>query len=500
MTDKYTESNSWIIKYKPKSSDDIVGNNKAKCEIRDWLRIFPKYRKQMLKQISYNKNKKRKKKKLLTESGEPIEKSPVYKHNSCMLIMGSHGIGKSITIELLLKEHNYTPHIVKFDSIKNTKTKAKGSKNNDDIIKNLTNSSNIIDIMRGNSTTNIALIIDDIESVTSTSEKSCLEELQKQNDTCWHCPIIFISTNKHCSLLTKIKKHSVHITFRAPYDTEMIRILHRIHKEEKLKIGSEEVALSIISHAQSDIRRLIYTLQDLHFSYNNTSKSITMDTFSEYCECSKLKDINYDLYRATEGLLYNYKDIQTSLDYYETEKVLLPLMIQQNYLNMILAYISDKPTQFMLLDKIAKLLSKGDVIENYIYGDQNWDMQEIHGISTCVLPSYELFSNCKITPQKIKLVFPDDLNRTSIKNINKKNKTNAEKCFKNMNIFDCIYINKIIRKLIMDDKIEECVKLMKGYDLKLEYIESLLKIDKIKNSKPTITSSQRKNFLQYMNK
>ena len=45
-----------------------------------------------------------------------------------------------------------------------------------------------------------------------------------------------------------------------------------------------------------------------------------------------------------------------------------------------------------------------------------------------------------------------------------------------MNIDDYIYINKIIRKLIDNGNIAECSKLLQHYDIKLEHIESLIKI------------------------
>ena len=39
---------------------------------------------------------------------------------------------------------------------------------------------------------------------------------------------------------------------------------------------------------------------------------------------------------------------------------------------------------------------------------------------------------------------------------------------------------------------------MKGYNIKLEHIESLLKIDKIKNTKTSLTSKQKKEFTKYL--
>jgi hypothetical protein len=150
-----------------------------------------------------------------------------------------------------------------------------------------------------------------------------------------------------------------------------------------------------------------------------------------------------------------------------------------------------------VIKKVGESVSTGDVVENYIYGDQSWEMQEIHGFHTCAATSYYLSEKME-SSLEVDLTFTTDLNKTSIKKINKKNINKTNRCFKNMNIFDYIYINKIIRKLIDDNKIEECVYLMKDYGVKLEHIESLLKIDKIKNTKTALTSKQKKEFKKYL--
>ena len=45
----------------------------------------------------------------------------------------------------------------------------------------------------------------------------------------------------------------------------------------------------------------------------------------------KKKDLDFDLYKATNKMLTDYKDIETCLELYETENVLMPLMIHENY-------------------------------------------------------------------------------------------------------------------------------------------------------------------------
>jgi len=457
----------WLQKYRPIKIDDIVCNKQAVIKIKNWITDF-----------DTNKKEKRQEKKNKNNN-----------IRSCILITGSHGVGKTLGVEVILREYNYEIHRLDFNDIKNT-TNIKES------ILKLVNNNNILNLINNNTTTKIAIVIDELESITSTTEKNCILNIQKSNEINWFCPIIFISNNQHNKLLSEIKKNSIEIKFYQPFDTDMKKILGLICNKEKIKIHSMEVVDKIIEHSQYDIRRLINTIQDIYEAYPN--QIINMEVIEEYTKTSKVKDIDIDLFTATAGLLYNYETINDCLRFYETEKVLLPLMVHQNYAKTVIDNVNNKEKQYEITKDISKSLSTGDVIENYIYGDQNWEMQEIHGFYTCVDTSFKLHNNMGENIKRSNLTFTTDLNKTSIKKINKKNINNTNKCFNNLNIFDYIYINKIIRKLIKNNKIEECMELLKHYDIKMEHIESLLKIDKIKNTKTNLTSKQKKEFQKYI--
>jgi len=196
--------------------------------------------------------------------------------------------------------------------------------------------------------------------------------------------------------------------------------------------------------------------------------------------------------------LQNYKNVNTCMSLYETEKVLLPLMMQQNYPECIIQNYDDNDDRYMLCQTVSDSLSMGDITENYIYGEQNWSMQDIHGIFTCVIPSYYINMNDKNKRTEFSSSFPVDLNKTSIKSINKKNIVNTDQCLKNMNIFDYMFVSKIIYNYIVNNNIEECIKLLLGYNIEMEYIESLLKINKIRSNKSCLTMKQKKEFVNYI--
>ena len=62
----------------------------------------------------------------------------------------------------------------------------------------------------------------------------------------------------------------------------------------------------------------------------------------------KKKELDFDLYKATDKMLTDYIDIDTCIELYETEKVLMPLMIHENYhkFNFILIlFLYARPVQ-----------------------------------------------------------------------------------------------------------------------------------------------------------
>lgn len=516
-------NNDWVEKYKPQNISDLDANKKALYSIQNWLTYFEnlKIKKPVIaeKKTTRKNSKKKVEKEVVTDdeynetneepneeidyadyldadndSGDTKKSKSKSKSNdvySCLLVTGPHGVGKTLYVNMILQHKEYEITHIDFSNIKTVKDMK-------DYINKKISCTDVLSIMQGETKKKIAIVIDEIESVTSSNEKSNLILLQKLNDVQLYCPIVFISNNKHNKLLSEIKKKSYVVPFYAPYPIELKNILKKICAQENINIIYEKVMEEIINHSQSDIRRLIYTLQDIKYAYG--SALITSDLIDEYCIGSQKKDIDIDLFTATKSLLYNYENMKECLRLYETEKVLLPLMVHQNYIENILLNVSDEDVQFKLVNEITESLAIGDNIENYIYGEQNWAMQEIHGFYTCIVPSY--YTNETITRVKFqaKPLFPADLNRTSIKNINKKGIIKTNKCFKDMTIFDYICINKIIRKLISENKTKECVEFLQTYNIKLEHVDSLLKIDKIKNTKTALTPKQKKEFSKYIEK
>jgi hypothetical protein len=153
------------------------------------------------------------------------------------------------------------------------------------------------------------------------------------------------------------------------------------------------------------------------------------------------------------------------------------------------------------LVKISDSISRGDNIETSIYTDQNWYLQNIHGFYTCINTSYWINksnNNYNIDTKSIK--FTADLNKTSLKNINRKNIINLYKIIQNKSIFEILILNKISNFLINNNKEQELINILNNYsnNITIKEIELCLKIDKTNEFK-ILGSKDKKKITKFIN-
>jgi len=430
----------WINKYRPTNLNQIIGHKLQIKKFIEWVNTLK------------NKTK-----------------------NNAIIISGNHGIGKTLTIQLILEKMGYLSRVINPNEIKDFR-------NLDDFDEYYNQENSILSKLNFYKDKNnkIAIIFDETENISLTSEKKYIMDIFKENNKTNSFPLIFISNNQHSKLLNDLKKNCEELKFYSPSSFEIKELINTIIKNEDLKIkNSEELLDKIINFSQYDIKRLINILQELSYHYDEINDIKQLDTFFEK---SRQKNIDIGLYEATEKILNNYNDYESVMKLYETEKVLLPLMIHEHYLKKILTKCKQPWDKVLYsLVKTSDSISRGDNIETSIYTDQNWYLQNIHGFYTCINTSFwinKINLNFKLTVDKMK--FSSDLNKTSLKNINKKNINNLLKIIPNKSIDEIIYINQLINYFFKNGKEEKLISILQSYkkDISVKEIELFLKIDK----------------------
>lgn len=417
-------------KYTPKKTNEIIGNVDTIKFIKNWLENYEEVKNFLKSRGLLKKTSKGRKKKIVDITDKEVEYS---KTKGNLLISGTHGCGKSTIISLILKEYNY--EVINLNTL-DLKTKID------------------IDLMskfemnyRDNDKKPI-LLIDELESIITLNEKNGVFNIIKENNFKRWIPTIIITNNQHNKQLTEAKKFSNEVKIYSPYQNEILKWISNICKKENININNT-VLNKFIEYCQNDMRKILIQLDELKINFG--SKIITLEILNSFINIMKEKDLDFDLYKATSKLITNYKGINSCLELYETEKVLLPVMIFENYHKFI------KKEAYPL---ILNNLSIGDILENYIYGEQNWDLLELHGIISCCIPSF-LIKKYSNGIKTCKLDFAVDFNRTSVKKMNKKNiiKTNNNlnknqyRNIRNKSIEEFIYMGEIINKIGKEQKI-----------------------------------------------
>ena len=430
----------WTDKWKPSNISEIVGHKSQIKKIKEWLKNIKSLKSQTL------------------------------------IISGNHGIGKTLTVKLILEEFNYYPKIIYPNEIKEHRLL-------DDFEDFYNHKNSIYSKMKTNNKhkSNIALIFDDTENISLTSEKKYIINIFKENNKHKSFPLIFIANNQHSKLLNDLKKNSPEVKFYTPTTYEITQLIKKVCKKEKLKFIDNLCYDKIINFSQNDIRKLINILQELsyHFKKDNEKVKISLKDVDKFIKKSREKNIDIGLFDATSSLINKYEDYDNIYKLYESEKVLLPLMIHENYKKKVLSSKNDWDDVLYNMVKISDSISRGDNIETSIYTDQNWYLQNIHGFYTCLNTSYWINKN---NDKDIKgpLKFSSDLNKTSLKNINKKNISNLLKIVSKKSVQEILMLNRIANHLITNDKQEELVNKLQSYDkdITIKEVELCLKIDK----------------------
>jgi hypothetical protein len=516
-------------KYAPTQIKDIIGAKRQVYALIEWLKKYSYNASANLKKKNNKKNgKKTRRRKSKPESKslnvlsadgedggeiedindtvvdnddelEPVPDSKKTKKKdanlcSCAIMTGDHGTGKTAIVRAILNDTGYQIKSVNFAKIGAIKTI-------DDFIENLLIGEDIYETIENVEHKKFAILVDEIQSVSTPTEKNVINGILKLNSELWACPVIFIGNNKHKKIMSLVKKDCYHISMYAPDNDNMLKLLERVGLGEAMTLENEEVAHMIIKHSQRDYRRLIVTLGELHRLHgSNVIKNTDLKKFMKFTE---EKDMDRSIYENTNRLFSQYNGINSALKVFENDKTNMPLMVHQNHFLATNEYVSNKSKLTDLSSEITENMARGDVVDNYIYSDQNWSLQETHGFYTCVYPSFKLNQN--IDTKRLlydsqypyyKPVFssqyPKDLNRTSTRCINYKNVKFANEYFNDMSIDDYVMAVKLIKNLLEDGRVIECEKILKEYKLTAQGIMYVLKIDKINGTRKDVSKTIEK--------
>ena len=336
-------------RYKPTDISGIVGNKKNIDAIQQWI-------------LNIENNTKNTKK--------------------CLLISGNSGIGKTLSIELILKAMKYNIVDLNSDDERDKEYIKGRNKPMLQVVKTVFGKKN-------------ALVVNDLDCLSDHGFISALIDCIKETKI----PIICTCNDRYNQAFKTLATYCEDIKFRNPSTTEIYNFINPIYKKEKILI-SEVNAKILIENSNNDVRNTLNNLQ----LYNHKSE-IKFDKDSTQIGIFDMANI---MLSQTSDFDRKYKTFWLDSD-------LSPLMVHENYIaNTMKSKNETEENKLQNLDNLfaaANCLSNIDLFESDIEAT-NWELMPYIAVN-CISASAKCHTRAQIK-------FPTFLAKTSTKGKNKR--------------------------------------------------------------------------------
>jgi replication factor C subunit 1 len=336
-------------RYKPTDISGIVGNKKNIDAIQQWI-------------LNIENNTKNTKK--------------------CLLISGNSGIGKTLSIELILKNLKYNIVDLNSDDERDKEYIKSKIKPMLQVVKTVFGKKN-------------ALVVNDLDCLSDHGFISALIDCIKETKI----PIICTCNDRYNQAFKTFATYCEDIKFRNPSTNEIYNFINPIYKKEKILI-SENNAKILIENSNNDVRNTLNNLQ----LYNHKSE-MKFDKDSTQIGIFDMANI----------MLSQTSDFERKYKTFWLESDLSPLMVHENYIaNTMKSKIDTEENKLQNLDNLfaaANSLSNIDLFESDIEAT-NWELMPYIAVN-CISAS----ANCHT---KAQIKFPSFLAKTSTKGKNKR--------------------------------------------------------------------------------
>lgn len=440
----------WTELYKPKCMEEMIGIGNSIQIIDEWFKDFIQ-----------GKNTK-----------------------SCIIIVGNTGIGKTTMAHLILKKYNYD--IQEFNA-----SDLRGPKPIKEIFYKLLQHQNVTKIFNENAKP-VGIIMDEIDGLALGGEKGGIAEFLEilnekkrlKNKKLSHDiksiknPIICISNENNDKKINELRKLSLEIKLGQASKNELFELIDRIGKFENFKLD-ESAKDELINFTLYDIRKLVLMLQDLkHMFFDEIS--FTKEHIINLFGILKKKDIDLTINQSVQLIFNERKNVEECLKHFNMEKFLYPFLVHENFPYQIIKKYNSKNDRINKIETCANYLSKNDVIQNFIFEKQNWELNDYSGVLSCAIPNAIVNqNNIENNYKERKIQFTGLLNKVSLFYTNRK-VINTLKSKFGLEYDDLYFLSEWVLYQLFNsngnrNKLKE---LSNRYEINPEDIDLLLRINK----------------------
>ncbi|KAJ2452976.1 DNA replication factor C complex subunit Rfc1 [Coemansia sp. RSA 2336] len=360
-------SELWTEKYKPTKLNELCGHKEPAKRILQWLSWWA--------------------------SGDIPEKRAV-------LISGPPGIGKTTTAHLVAKLAGFdvlelnasetrnkstlqsvlgsavgNRSVLEFDRAKVKQVEADFDSEQD---------KDVLNSVQKTGGKRLLVIMDEVDGMSGGDRGGSAELIQiiKRSKV----PIICICNDRQSTKVRSLANHCEDMRFRRPTEAQMRARLNTIAFREGLKVDQNAIG-QMVQSTHNDIRQII----NLMSSYALSKPTMTYLESKAFSKVNK-KEVSVSPFDAAQKLLNCSENMGMSfsekLDLYYTDFSIMPLFMQENYIDMMPNGAADGVQVLAKLSDAADMIAEADVVETRLRGSQQWGLMPLHAATSCVGPAF----------------------------------------------------------------------------------------------------------------
>ncbi|KAI3744069.1 hypothetical protein L1987_57141 [Smallanthus sonchifolius] len=376
-----SDSLPWTDKYKPKVTNDIIGNQSLVKQLHDWLK---NWNDNFLTGASKGKGKKQ------NDAGA----------KKAILLSGTPGIGKTTSAKLVSQMLGFqTIEVNASDSRGKADSKIEkgiGSRTSNSIKELVSNQSLNVD-MNSSKHPKAVLIMDEVDGMSAGDRGGVADLILSIKMS--KIPIICICNDRYSQKLKSLVNYCLLLSFHKPTKQQMAKRLAQIAKTEGLQVN--EVALEeLASRVNGDMRMALNQLQYMSLSM----REIKYDDIRQRL-LSSSKDEDMSPFTAVQKLFdYNGGNLRMDerFDLATSDPDLVPLIIQENYINYRPSSIKKDENGIQRMNLIARAadsIANADIINVQIRRYQKWQLFPSSALQSSIIPAALLHGNREILEQ-----------------------------------------------------------------------------------------------------
>jgi len=367
-----------IHKYKPCELQDIIGNKTCINSIQNWFENW--------------------------YTTKPETKTNAKNVCVCALLSGPNGIGKTLTVDLLIKQYDLNPISLNPDEKADKEHITKTIIPSIQVTKSFTNKQNVF-------------VIHDIDCYDDygfiSSIVTCLKETK--------IPVIATCNNRYDQSLKPLTPYCLDVKFQKPNASDIVKFVKQIIKKESIVISDVKLN-QLIEDTDCDIRSVFNNLQLLGGNIsikNNENMPNTKDK------------TNPNIFEMTKQFMSQTVEFDDKQRLFWTNNEILPLMIHENYpANNI--KMKNEATHLNNIAESIHSLSDIDLFEKDIHMNGNWELMpytawcSIKSVANCHSKTMIKFTSFfeKRASKKQTMIY-DDVRPLHISKVQEKTKKNS---------------------------------------------------------------------------